>query len=445
MEIQEKEREQEEQKREARKQRRRASQWAARGILLFAILAVLGLGVFAYLSLRRWVSQKIDELNGCDLGTPPTAFMESVQQSQAALPEESLVAPETVAEETEDSPSPEEQLDAVIGEIISGMTLEEKVAGLFWLKPTSFVGASRVVRAGEMTQKALAQHAIGGLLYDKAQVEGAEQLKTMLSQTDSYAKYPLFLGMREYGIQGSALVKAGLLEAQTLPATEEEAYARGKAIGEAMAQAGLGANLAPLAELSAAEWAYGTDPQTVSALVAAQIRGQKESGISSVVGLFPGAAAEDAAEEGGRPLLSKTLEEWQASDALPFAAAIAAGAEAVVVSHAAVPAIAGDNTPASMSKRVVTDLLRKEMGFAGVILTQELDAEAVAQYYGADEAAIMAIRAGCDMLLCPEDFPKAYQGVLGAIEAGTISLERVEDSLYRIYRIKFREKLESGE
>ena len=89
----------------------------------------------------------------------------------------------------------------------------------------------------------------------------------------------------------------------------------------------------------------------------------------------------------------------------------------------------------------MTDILRDEMGFQGIVITDAMNMKAISDFYGADEAAVMAILAGCDMLLMPEDFEKAYNGVLQAIQEGHISEERIDDALRRIYRVKYGDKL----
>jgi len=104
-----------------------------------------------------------------------------------------------------------------------------------------------------------------------------------------------------------------------------------------------------------------------------------------------------------------------------------------------------DNYPASMSKTVITDILRGELGYEGVVITDALNMSAISEYYGPDEAAILALKAGCDMILMPEDFLQAYAGVVSAVTDGMISQERVNDSLRRIYRIKYADKLETTE
>lgn len=113
----------------------------------------------------------------------------------------------------------------------------------------------------------------------------------------------------------------------------------------------------------------------------------------------------------------------------------------VMVGHMAAPGLTGDNTPSSMSQEIVTNILRNELGFDGVIITDAMNMGAISQYYGSDEAAIQALKAGCDMVLMPEDFKTAYNGVLKAVEDGIISEERINDSLRRIYQIKYADKL----
>ena len=108
----------------------------------------------------------------------------------------------------------------------------------------------------------------------------------------------------------------------------------------------------------------------------------------------------------------------------------------------AAPALTGDNEPCIFSRHLVTDILREEMGYDGVIITDALSMSAISEYYGADEAAIMAVLAGCDMLLMPEDYETAYNGVLQAVRDGIISEERINDSLRRIYRIKYADKVQ---
>ena len=114
-----------------------------------------------------------------------------------------------------------------------------------------------------------------------------------------------------------------------------------------------------------------------------------------------------------------------------------------MVSHVSAPNVVGDNTPCSLSEMVITNMLRGELGYNGIVITDAMNMGAITQYYAADEAAIMALKAGADMILMPEDFEKAYNGVLEAVQNGTIAEERINDSLKRIYRVKLRDRIDA--
>ena len=114
----------------------------------------------------------------------------------------------------------------------------------------------------------------------------------------------------------------------------------------------------------------------------------------------------------------------------------------VMVGHISAPSLTdGEKIPASLSEEIITGILREELGYDGIVITDAMNMAAVTDYYEADVAAIMALKAGADMILMPEDFQQAYEGVLQAVQDGTISQERVDDSLKRIYRVKLRDKI----
>ena len=139
--------------------------------------------------------------------------------------------------------------------------------------------------------------------------------------------------------------------------------------------------------------------------------------------------------------IDKSLDELKQTELVPFISAIENGANMIMVGHMSLPQITGDNTPATMSKEVISEVLRSELGFNGVVITDAMNMGAITEYYGADEAAIRAFKAGADMILMPEDFKLAYEGVIEAVKDGTISEERINNSLKRVYRIKYADSV----
>ena len=112
------------------------------------------------------------------------------------------------------------------------------------------------------------------------------------------------------------------------------------------------------------------------------------------------------------------------------------GIQVIMVSHISCPNVTGDNTPATLSKTMITDILREKMGFDGMVITDALNMGAITAQYSSSEAAVAALNAGADMLLMPEDFQSAYNGVLSAVENGTVTEERIDESVCRILEVK---------
>ena len=139
---------------------------------------------------------------------------------------------------------------------------------------------------------------------------------------------------------------------------------------------------------------------------------------------------------GGSAVSNRTAEELLAQELVPFKRAVEEGVSFIMVGHAALPQVTGDNVPASLSAAVVTDLLRGQLGYDGIVVTDAMSAGAVTGAYNSDTAAVMAVTAGADMILLPADYETAYNGLLTAVNNGTITEERINESVTRIVRVK---------
>jgi len=430
-------------RREARRKRRQRSQLAAYiTVIGFIILMAAGI-VF-----------------GVNMLTQKSRQQEKEQEdNQAKLEEifnqeESIQTPESVPEETVAELTPEQKLDEIVNAGIEVMPLEDKVAGLFIVTPEAITGVSTAIKAGDGTKKALSDYAVGGIVYFSKNIRSQEQLQEMVSNTKLYSNYPLFIAVDEEGGSVSRLAEAGLGTkvdtAQELAQSGDvnNAYLAGDTIGQYLADYGFNLDFAPVADLANVEKSvignrsFGADAATVSPYVTSMMQGLADHEITACVKHFPGIGSTTQDTHKGLASTDRTAEEFRASEFVVFQAAIDAGADMIMVSHMSAPALAGDGTPCSLSEAVVTNILRNELGFKGVIITDALNMSAISEYYSADEAAVMALRAGCDMLLMPENFEKAYNGVLQAVRDGVIAEERIDDALRRIYRIKYADKVE---
>ena len=177
-------------------------------------------------------------------------------------------------------------------------------------------------------------------------------------------------------------------------------------------------------------------------MVAGAVEGLQSAGVSACLKHFPGHGDTAGDSHTGAAETDRTKEEMAAAEFLPFQSGIEAGADMVMVGHISAPNLTGgEKVPASLSEEIITGILRSELGYDGIIITDAMNMAAVTDYYEADVAAIMALKAGADMILMPEDFQQAYEGVLQAVQDGTVSQERVDDSLKRIYRVKLRDRV----
>ena len=275
--------------------------------------------------------------------------------------------------------------------------------------------------------------------------DGRLGLDTMLTTTASMSRYPIFLAVTEEGGEGtvakSAISVADVKTFAEMAETGDSSVARsaGSEMGSYLSELGINVNLAPSANLDGKSHSFGTDSTQAASCVAALVEGLEGSEVSACLKTFPGIVSEADTEQGLASIQSDT-DQLRAEEFPIFQAGIDAGADFVMVGHLSVPGITGDNTPCTLSEKMITEILRGQMGFDGVVITDSMAMSAITDYYTADEAAVKALQAGADMILMPEDFETAYQGVLDAVNNGTLTEDRINESLVRIYRVKLKDR-----
>lgn len=443
---------QNEDKREFRRKRRMRNQILAY-VSVLIVLALMGVGVFFTIKAgSSLLAQKQQEKEALVLASEEVSETADVSEEEISETETTVEETSTVVEEYTE----EDLLEEVVESCISEMSLEDRVAGLFIISPEQLTGVDRAVKAGDGTKEALEKFPVGGLVYFKQNIQSKEQITEMLANTVSMSKYPIFLAVDEEG--DSVARVADTLKLDKVDSAAEigaagdsnNAYETYKKIGSYLCEYGFNLNFAPVADVltnpdndTLAKRSFGEDAEVVSSMVAASVKGLEETGVTACMKHFPGQGNADGDTHDGLTATDRTLEEIRATELQPFAAGIEAGAQMIMVGHIAVPSITEDNTPASLSKKVITDILREEMGYNGVVITDALNMSSITEYYDPAQAAIMALKAGADMILMPEDFETAYEGVLAAVQDGTISEARINDSLKRVYRIKYKSTIDN--
>ncbi|MER7184727.1 glycoside hydrolase family 3 protein [Streptomyces hyaluromycini] len=183
---------------------------------------------------------------------------------------------------------------------------------------------------------------------------------------------------------------------------------------------------------------FGAGPDAVGALVAAEVQGYRDAGVAATVKHFPGHGDTAVDSHTGFPVITHSRELWEKLDAVPFRAAIAAGVDSVMTAHIQFPALDGSGDPATLSHPVLTGILRGELGYDGVVVTDSLGMAGVRTKYGDDRVPVLALKAGVDQLLDPPAPDVAWNAVLKAVQGGELTESRLDESILRILRLKSR-------
>ena len=340
-------------------------------------------------------------------------------------------------------------------EMIDGMPIEDKVAQLFIVTPEALTNVEGVTVAGETTRMAIDKFPVGGLVYFNENILSEEQCFEMVGSVQKYSidriGLPMLICIDEEGGEVTRIAGRGIPNVPDIPAMyyigesgdTAAAYLIGNQIGEYLSRFGINVDFAPVADIFSNESnsvigrrAFGKTPELVAQMVSSMVRGLKKHNIGCTLKHFPGHGDTIADSHYGEVYSYKSLDELQKCEFIPFKAGIKAGADIVMVGHISLPNILEDNTPASLSYSIITEVLRNMLGFEGVVITDALNMGAITDKFNSADAAINAINAGADIILMPEDFIDAYNGVLDAINKGIIDEKRVDESLFRILNLK---------
>lgn len=356
---------------------------------------------------------------------------------------------ENASRQTEDSK------DNGVEEILQNMTIEEKAAQLFIVTPESLTGGPTVTEADDTLEEAYRSLPAGGFIMMQGNIISPEQITELNSRLEEMSLETVgvipFLSVDEEGGTVTRIASNDSFPVEDVGNMSEigaagdsrKAYEAGAYIGKYLRDYGFNLDFAPDADV----WnnlentvvryrSFSSDPGTASEMTAAAIQGFHSSGIWTALKHFPGhgATAEDSHE--GFAWSDRTLDELRQCEFLPFEAGIEAGSEFVMAGHISVPEAAGEDTPASLSEKVISGILRDELGYDGIVVTDAMNMGAVTEHYSSAESAVMAVQAGADVILMPSDLQSAYQGILDAVQEGKITEDRLDESVRRILELK---------
>lgn len=367
-----------------------------------------------------------------------------VTEGSTVVPAGSDVAPEPATTDNE------------IEEAIAKLTLEQKVAQLFVVRPESLTGVAVQTRAGDASREAYQTLPVGGICWFAQNLEDPDQTREMLANMRAYSVatcgLPVFSAVDEeggsvarvanndaFGVENVGDMRTIGTEGTTEDASKAAAYIAGY-----LKDLGFNLDFAPDADVISAAanvnlvWrSFGTEADVVSDMVTAQVKAFKEAGVLCSPKHFPGIGYAWGDSETEAIETDRTLEEMLECELKPFKAAIEAGAPMIMVGHLNCPAISASGLPASLDAEIIQGVLREELGFKGLVITDALEMGALTGLVDDPaEVALMAFEAGCDLLLIPSDLQGSYNKLLEAVRSGSISEDRLNESLRRIVEVK---------
>lgn len=351
-----------------------------------------------------------------------------------------------------------------IGEKVARMTLREKVGQLFCVRPEAFDVALEWESYEDLANNNLKavtpqmlrvnrEYPVGGIILFAHNIADEPQLDSLVRQLKSFNGDPL-LYIDEEGGRVARIANNPSFRVEKFTSMgaigktgdPRQAYDCGKTIGTYLKRYGFDVDLAPVADVNTnpsnpviGTRAFSPDPEIASKMVVAYLQGLKESGIAGCVKHFPGHGDTRTDTHFGYAQSGKTWEEMLACELLPFKAAIGRDVPLVMTAHIACPAVTGSSVPATLSPVLLTEKLRGELGFGGVIITDGMAMGAITRQYKPGQAALMSLQAGADIILGPKDFTEAFDAVMDAVQVdSTLTEERIDESVIRILRLKER-------
>lgn len=349
------------------------------------------------------------------------------------------------------------QITGLAKEIVENMTLEEKVGQMFILQLES-LDTSKGTYYEHRTftnkmAKTLQDYPVGGVILFSRNIENREQTIALNKAFKEHSRIPIWVSVDEEGGDVARLANNPNMKMTQYPpmevvgATENEdyCYQMGANMADEMRELGFNLDFAPVADVKTNEnnteignRSFGDDPDLVAKLSTAVVNGLQNNHVSATLKHFPGHGDAEGDTHETSVNIESDINRFRTIDFIPFEEGIKAGADLIMVSHISISRVAGNTTPASLSSLVMKDIIRKELGFKGVIVTDAMNMKAITSNYTSSEAAIEAVKAGADVILIPDNFVEAYNGIVNQVIEGEISESRIDQSVQRIIETKIK-------
>lgn len=364
--------------------------------------------------------------------------------------------PNSFSSKPEDDLSDAEIIAGMTKEIIENMTLDEKIGQLFIVNTELLEGKVKkheFLKLNKKMKETLGRYPVGGIVFFSRNIKTREQTKKFISDLQSAVKIPLFTAVDEEGGEVSRIASNDKMETTKFPtmeqigmaADENYVYNMGETIGREIKELGFNVDFAPVADVKTNKLnteigsrSFGSDAKKVSKFVKKMVEGLQAGGVCSTLKHFPGHGNASSDTHAGAVDVDNDISRLRKVDFLPFKAGIEAGADFIMTSHISISKVTEDTLPASLSKIVLTDMIRTELGFEGIIISDAMNMGAVTEHYTTKETVVTAIENGTDIVLMPESLEDAYSAMYEAIAEERITKEQLDESLGRIISTKIK-------
>ena len=339
------------------------------------------------------------------------------------------------------------------------MTLREKVGQLFVIRPDQLETSLSpdkihdprkfgVKSISPLMRKTLKQYPAGGFAVFGKNFDSPVQLRRYTQDLKSLCKIPPVMAIDEEGGQISRIANHKgfkVRKYESMSAIGKSGHVKEAAsyIASYLKDYGFNLNFAPVADVNTnpeniviGDRSFSSDPKKAAPMVVNYMKGLHEEGIAACIKHFPGHGDTSGDSHKGYVETSKSWEELLNCEMITFKAAIKAGAPLIMTAHVSLPKVIGDKTPGTLSSLILTGKLRGELGYKGIIITDAMGMGAISQHYDPAQSAVMCLKAGADIILMPENLPLAFEAVLKAVEDGTLSEERIDESVSRVLALK---------
>ena len=351
------------------------------------------------------------------------------------------------------APKPEEKILYSL-KSLEEMSLREKVGQLFNVRPEALDLTSTYTQtaASAVVTDGFSRYPCGSITLFAANIKNPDQLREFTKFLHGLGNYPLLCideeGGRVARIGNNSnfnVVRYSSMAAVGASGDPKDAYKAGDNIGCYLSIYGLDVDLAPVSDVNTnpenvviGDRAFGSSPQLVADMASQFLAGLQYNKVEGCLKHFPGHGDTKADTHYGYAESLKTWEELNNCEMIPFRKGVQSGAQMVMTAHICLPNVTGNQTPATLSPFILQDILRKELGFKGVIITDSMAMGAITQQYSNEEAVLLALEAGADILLDPADYPSAFEAVVSAVESGRVPMSLLNDRVSRILELKKR-------